>query len=314
MRLLPAGTVRDGGGRRRRCFGGGGGGGRGRRKRGRREAGGVGEEGAGGVRDDDDDPRLGSAVTERRGRTVAKERQHPEEALFLHLRELLRIVSSSNEDDDGGGYHGATTCKHGGGVTDPTSLSSSTTTPGAPEPLVDVGGGYDAANYDVISPSLTDVGETTSDGKSAATVGEKRLINDVDREVALQGDGERGSGDDGTFATPSEGRPFTTRALWLQLSDDVATAPPPWVVTREGNMRTIGPGVRLAYYAYNLNAHFRRSDPGLPDFGVAVMPFNDNQPTFDALNSLVPMSEGADDNIGDATSGIPLVSVSVGKM
>lgn len=83
--------------------------------------------------------------------------------------------------------------------------------------------------------------------------------------------------------------------------------------------------IRLAYYAYNPNSHFRRSDPGLPDFGVAVMPYNDDsrRPTFDVLSSLVSMCEGGGDgsieeDIGDTAaaaaagrSGIPLRVVTV---
>ena len=83
--------------------------------------------------------------------------------------------------------------------------------------------------------------------------------------------------------------------------------------------------IRLAYYAYNPNSHFRRSDPGLPDFGVAVMPYNDcdsrKRPTFDVLSSLVSMCEGGggggiEEDIGDAAaaagrSGIPLRVVTV---
>jgi hypothetical protein len=97
-----------------------------------------------------------------------------------------------------------------------------------------------------------------------------------------------------------------SRTLRLQLSDDVATAPPPCVVTSLDEN-----DIRLAYYAYNPNAHFKRSNPGLPDFGVAVMPFNNSQPTFDTLSSLVSMCEGADDSDINTKSGIPLRVVTV---
>ncbi|KAL7525208.1 hypothetical protein ACHAWF_001262, partial [Thalassiosira exigua] len=61
---------------------------------------------------------------------------------------------------------------------------------------------------------------------------------------------------------------FRSRQLRLELSDDVATAPPPCVSSPQNADGPKGP-IRLAYYAYNPNARFRRSDPGPPDFGVA---------------------------------------------
>ncbi len=67
---------------------------------------------------------------------------------------------------------------------------------------------------------------------------------------------------------------------------------------------------RLAYYAYKPNSRFKRTNPGLPDFGVAVMPYNDNQPTFETLFALVSMCEGGgrngadnDDDIVDDDAG-----------
>ena len=108
-------------------------------------------------------------------------------------------------------------------------------------------------------------------------------------------------------------------------SKDVATAPPPCVVSLEtwnrdskcGTTGNLKP--QLAYYAYNPNARFRRSNPGLPDFGVAILPYHSDGgrgPTFDTISLFVSMCEGTselDENesmteqvMADAGIGIPL--------
>ena len=91
------------------------------------------------------------------------------------------------------------------------------------------------------------------------------------------------------------------RQLKTRLSNDVAASPPPCNgMSGSGSDSDV---VRMAYYAYNPNARFRRSNPGMPDFGVAVMPFHSsdnsdnnshdtNGPTFDVLQSLVAACEG----------------------
>jgi hypothetical protein len=210
-----------------------------------------------------------------------------------------------------------------------------------------LGGTPPAQTNDAILPPSSNVKKETTSGEEeksvAATIGGERgrRIDNIDHKVASEsGDKKRGSGDDttrtlATTSSSSEGR-FKSRALRLQLSDDVAMAPPPCVVSLDNNggnndgctRRPDGGGemmIRLAYYAYNPNSHFRRSDPGLPDFGVAVMPYNDDsrkRPTFDVLSSLVSMCEGGgggggiEEDIGDAAaaagrSGIPLRVVTV---
>lgn len=117
------------------------------------------------------------------------------------------------------------------------------------------------------------------------------------------------NGDD-TISMSSSTERFRSRPLRLKLSDDVAEAPPPCVVSLQTDEKTGKPNISLAYYAYNPNARFKRSNPGLPDFGVAVMPFYSDttgEPTFDTLASLVSMCEDEENSNG----GIPLRVVTV---
>ncbi|KAL3776097.1 hypothetical protein ACHAW5_002749 [Stephanodiscus triporus] len=276
-----------------------------------------------------------SEVVQRK-KTITEERLHPEEALYLHLRGLLRIVSSHSEESEASerkeinrtltthdlfcnvlpdsniplaAYLAYAHLRAQGYIliryTEQRmkllcSLKNSSERPNQSSTLKET----IQANHIVFSS--TNVKETKPE--ESANISERRPIN-VDREVTSRSDEKCSSGDDGMFTTSSEER-FRTRTLRLKLSDDVATAPPPCVVSLEGNECVRRPEIRLAYYAYNPNAHFKRSNPGLPDFGVAVMPFNDNQPSFDTLNSLVSMCEGAED-IGNTKSGIPLRVVTV---
>lgn len=118
---------------------------------------------------------------------------------------------------------------------------------------------------------------------------------------------------DGSCTVKSSRERYRTRPLRLLLSDDVATAPPPCVVFYP-TWTEKPANLRLAYYAYNPNAHFKRTNPGLPNFGVAVMPFRIG-PTFDVLNSLVSLVEedegGGGTSLNRPKSGIPLRVVTV---
>mmetsp|Transcript_17870 Transcript_17870/g.37334 ORF Transcript_17870/g.37334 Transcript_17870/m.37334 type:complete len:467 (-) Transcript_17870:5-1405(-) len=104
------------------------------------------------------------------------------------------------------------------------------------------------------------------------------------------------------------------RELIHKYSEDVSTAPPPCVISLE-KWNRCEEGVKnreleLSYYAYNPNFRFRRSNPGLPDFGVAVMPFkfDDGQgPSFDILASLVSLCESSGvEKAESEMRGIPL--------
>lgn len=78
--------------------------------------------------------------------------------------------------------------------------------------------------------------------------------------------------------------------------DDIANAPPPCVCCNEINSFNSSEGdsttLVLSYLAYNPNSKFRRTHPGLPDFGVVIMPYyshGENGPTFEILSSLLSL-------------------------
>lgn len=78
--------------------------------------------------------------------------------------------------------------------------------------------------------------------------------------------------------------------------EDVANAPPPCVscnalALQEQNTKS------LAYLAYNPNAQFRRTNPGMPNFGIAIMPYHshgERGPTVDSLFSLMSLCKSDD--------------------
>ena len=78
--------------------------------------------------------------------------------------------------------------------------------------------------------------------------------------------------------------------------EDVANAPPPCISCNalkleEQNVKC------LAYLAYNPNAQFRRTNPGMPDFGVAIMPYHshgERGPTVDSIFSLMSLCKSDD--------------------
>jgi len=174
----------------------------------------------------------------------------------------------------------------------------------------------DSDSYAATVPEGKNSGEDHLDSMS------KKMSNNGDCESVSQ-NGETENGDD-TISVTSINSRTKTRPLRLKLSDDVAMAPPPCVISLGSSDANTGkPKIRLAYYAYNPNARFRRSNPGMPDFGVAVMPYhsdNDNGPTFGVLNSLVSMcEEGERPEVKEdvnkcsngAAGGIPLRVVTV---
>jgi hypothetical protein len=82
-----------------------------------------------------------------------------------------------------------------------------------------------------------------------------------------------------------------------QFKDNVMNAPPPCVICCD-NVPNVEDGdaanVCLSYFAYNPNAQFKRTNPGMPDFGVAIMPFHshgDRGPTVDVISSLLSLCQ-----------------------
>ena len=302
--------------------------------------------------------------------TITEERLHPEEALFLHLRGLLRIESKSNGEE-------STDNKSAETSTLPTQNLFCNMLPQCKVPLAAYlayahlrAQGYILTRYteqrmkllrlqkeqqrqneerqqlkeqqkleDQQNPDRSNNLEAKNLQKdnaesSEATVKkcenedkaplpmDKEKPTDGDSEIVSKNDNAENDGDPAS-ATQNNSRP-KDRPLRSQLTDDVAAALPPCVASLESCGTTEKANIRLTYYAYNPNARFRRSNPGMPDFGVAVVPFQSgdgNGTPFATLNSLVSMCEGAeqleDEEDGNehsnssARSGIPLRVVTV---
>ena len=88
--------------------------------------------------------------------------------------------------------------------------------------------------------------------------------------------------------TNQDNKSFKTKKNIKQaFKDDVANAPPPCI---SHNSTTL----KLSYLAYHPNAQFKRTNPGLPDFGVAIMPYHSSSEkriTFDNLSSLLSLCQ-----------------------
>lgn len=297
-------------------------------------------------------------------KTITEERLHPEEALFLHLRGLLRIESSTNTTTINNGEE--LTTESDNSRTNSRILSTQylfcNMLPECNIPLAAYlayahlrGQGYILIRYteqrikllyEMMDECKKKKLPRTKTNNTTTLLDGKKHINDIDAieegHCSVVVDSSQSNGmiaqtpnkDDKVeicMKASSKIR-YETRPLRMKLSDDIATAPPPCVVSLvRGDVNntslTAAMGkkkeeiskkkeVRLAYYAYNPNSHFKRTNPGLPDFGVAIMPYHSDEctdePTFDTLNSLVSMcecrnddiEEGNDDN--DSTGGMSL--------
>lgn len=232
--------------------------------------------------------RSSEKIEDVQKRTITEERLHPDEALFLHLRGLLRIVSNDSGVSD-------EAAREQQNVTNYTALTTQ-------DLFCNV-----LKECNIPLGSFLAYSHLRAQGYILTRYTEQRM-NLLCRTKLAMKEAMQTNGSD--FEATSQmndnkERYKSYRTLRSQLSDDLAAAPPPcMVISLDENE------IRLAYYAYNPNAHFKRSNPGLPDFGVAVMPFNNSQPTFDTLNSLVSMCEGAD-GTNNTKSGIPLRIVTV---
>ncbi|KAL7540739.1 hypothetical protein ACHAXR_010343 [Thalassiosira sp. AJA248-18] len=285
--------------------------------------------------------------------TLTEERLHPEEAFFLHMRGLLRIESNSKL--------GSTKTESTATKIDSINMSTQDLfckmLPECEIPLAAYlayahlrAQGFILIRYTEQRMSLLcrmTKGKKKHDDENQSTKSEDEVnIDSLDSAVTVpevrnmvdpnpsrkrkqindefEPAYDKTENGDVSVSKASSISRTKTRPLRLKLSDDVASAPPPCIVSLEADETTGQPNIRLAYYAYKPNARFRRSNPGLPNFGVAVMPFHsDNSygPSFDTLNSLVSMCEGGehvepkedssnqDSNV--ARSGIPLRVVTV---
>ena len=224
-------------------------------------------------------------------RTITEERLHPEEALFLHMRGLLRIEYNHEDMSTQDLF-----CRM------------------LPECKISLAAylayahlraqGYILIRYSTERIKLLIDQSLHPKEKDSSTTVEGESNNEAE-------------------STQKAEMHNSSNNSWRQakqkLSDDVARASPPCVVLFDEWNSNCSQDLktRLAYFAYNPNSNFKRSNPGLPDFGVAIMPFHSSgarAPTFDTISALVTLCEGKssdgrdenDDSITTASNEIPL--------
>ena len=283
-------------------------------------------------------------------KTITEERLHPEEALFLHMRGLIRIdtempsqqqpVMEQAADDNSPTQETKKTSTSPATTTTKYTTTMSTQdlfTKMLPECNIPLAAylayaHLRAQGYNLIRYSENRLGllgememmnmrrqqqrqqqqqhngddDTLHDQTKLEQ--EKQQIDMPEQNTDKEESAVTIMNEDGSTTTSATANNNNTRyyskerQLKTRLSNDVATSPPP-CNGMSGSSSDNSDVVRMAYYAYNPNARFRRSNPGLPDFGVAVMSFHSsdnsdnnshdtNGPTFDVLQSLVAACEG----------------------
>lgn len=264
-------------------------------------------------------------------RTITEERLHPEEALFLHMRGLLRIEhdheTMSTQDlfcnmlpeckISLAAYLAYAHLRNQGYILIRYSaeriklLTAQSLYAKAKEFVTTAKSENNHDNPEEVSES-TEKDELHSSSNRQA---KQNLSDDAaaaaDSSAMVKGENNHDNPEvSESTEKESNSSPNTWRQAKQNLSDDVATASPPCVVLfDEWNSNCSQDlSTQLAYFAYNPNSNFKRSNPGLPDFGVAIMPFHSSgvsAPSFDAISALVALCEGkrnvgGDENVDDA--------------
>ena len=222
--------------------------------------------------------------TMQQKRTITEERLHPEEALFLHMRGLLRIEYNHETMSTQDLFCSMLPeCK----ISLPAYLAYAHLR----------AQGYILIRYSAERIKLLLARSLNAREKDSSNIAEGgENSNDNKLEVSE--------------STKNADIHNSSNNSWRQakqkLSDDVATASPPCVVLfDEWNSNCSHDlNTRLAYFAYNPNSNFRRSNPGPPDFGVAIMPFQSSGvsvPSFDTISALVALCENKQNDGGDET-------------
>ncbi|KAL7447375.1 hypothetical protein ACHAXM_010670 [Skeletonema potamos] len=227
------------------------------------------------------DPTTNNETIQQK-RTITEERLHPEEALFLHMRGLLRIEYNHE-----------------------TMSTQDLFCNMLPECKILLAAylayahlraqGYILIRYSNERIKLLLAQQLHPRAKDTSSIVEGENNHDYNPAVSESTEIQWSSNNN-------------RRQAKQRLSDDVATAPPPSVVTFDGESNRNSSQdfqTRLAYFAYNPNSNFRRSNPGLPDFGVAIMPFHSSgvsAPSFATISALVALCEGKHNDGGDETN------------
>ena len=222
-----------------------------------------------------------STETFQRKRTLTEERLHPEEALFLHMRGLLKIETNRSEE--------VMTTKDLFAVLEDCRV---------PIPVYLAyahlrAQGYILARYTKARVDLLcDVMKYGSEEAARTARKARERQGEVDIEKLPQNDGfimeetvaSITSEKHAAVLQPSHMDPKDNPCK--RLTADIAWSPPP----RVSNLGGLD-APSLSYYAYSPNALFRRTNPGMPDFAVAITQFHsDTGPSFESLKSLVDTS------------------------
>ncbi|KAK1741809.1 tRNA-splicing endonuclease subunit SEN54 [Skeletonema marinoi] len=252
--------------------------------------------------------------TMQQKRTITEERLHPEEALFLHMRGLLRIEYNHETMSTQDLFCSMLPeCK----ISLPAYLAYAHLRAqgyilirySAERIKLLLARSLNAREKD--SSNIAEGGERSNDNNE---VSESTQNTDIDNSsssnIAEGGENSNDNKLEVSESTKNADIHNSSNNSWRQakqkLSDDVATASPPCVVLfDEWNSNCSHDlNTRLAYFAYNPNSNFRRSNPGLPDFGVAIMPFQSSGvsvPSFDTISALVALCENRRNDGGDET-------------
>ena len=252
--------------------------------------------------------------TMQQKRTITEERLHPEEALFLHMRGLLRIEYNHETMSTQDLFCSMLPeCK----ISLPAYLAYAHLRAqgyilirySAERIKLLLARSLNAREKD--SSNIAEGGERSNDNNE---VSESTQNTDIDNSSSSNiAEGGENSNDiklEVSESTKNADIHNSSNNSWRQakqkLSDDVATASPPCVVLfDEWNSNCSHDlNTRLAYFAYNPNSNFRRSNPGPPDFVVAIMPFQSSGvsvPSFDTISALVALCENKQNDGGDET-------------
>eukprot|EP00984_Skeletonema_dohrnii_P008621 scaffold3194_cov118-Skeletonema_dohrnii-CCMP3373.AAC.12 len=248
-------------------------------------------------------------------RTITEERLHPEEALFLHMRGLLRIEYNHETMSTQDLFCSMLPeCK----ISLPAYLAYAHLRAqgyilirySAERIKLLLNRSLHAREKD--SSNIAEGGENSNDSNLEVSESTKNTdIHNSSFSNIAKGDEKSNENNlEVSESTQNTDIHNSSNNSWRQakqkLSDDVATASPPCVVLfDEWNSNCSQDlNTRLAYFAYNPNSNFRRSNPGLPDFGVAIMPFQSSGvsvPSFDTISALVALCENKQNNGGDET-------------
>lgn len=239
-----------------------------------------------------------SSETFQRRRTITEERLHLEEALFLHMRGLLKIERNHSEQ-----------------VMTTKDLFAVLKDCRVPIPVYLAyahlrAQGYILTRYTKARVELLcDVMKYGSEDseRTADKVRERQGEVDIEKlprkdDFVIEETVASITGQNHVAVLqPAQEDPNDTGAMdnpCKRLTADIARAPPP----RVSNLGALDAS-SLSYYAYSPNALFRRTNPGMPDFAVAIAQFHsDVGPTFDSLKRLVDTS---------TLDGLPLRVVAV---